>query len=319
MFVNLLKTPCLGLLFFSAALLLSAPENKVADLLFIDNGEVKVGIDRAMGASITWLSWKDHPKNIVNIHDPGRLIQQSYYAGRRLDRTAAGQNVNWSPWRWNPIQGGGVGSWARVTRFEKLNQSTLFGETVPKLWDMPNEEAAAVMSQWTGFEPSMPNVIVVRNRIICRRDRGDAWGPAIRSPQEVPACYFTRNFDRFESYLGDGEWRRESQEAGPPWGRAKPPLKAMACFNEAGQGVAIFSPTSGDTWNFGPHRNEPSDDPEGGPCVHVAPVTHILLGPKSTYEYRYWLVFGDEARIAADLDALRARYSAERGNLSDSR
>jgi len=313
----------LVLLSFTSCMTMSPERSASADsaaprppeLLLIDNGTAKIGIDRAMGASITWLSWDGHPKNVINIHDPGRLIQQSYYAGLRLDRTADGQHEHWSPWSWNPIQGGGVGSWARVTRFKKRNNSTLYGKTIPKLWDMPNEEADAVMKQWTSFEPGIPNVIVVRNRITCNRKIDDRWGPAVRSPQEVPACYFTRNFDRFESYLGDGKWRSETQDAGPPWGRTSPLLKAMACFNAEGQGIAIFSPTSGDSWNFGPHTDTPSDDPNGGPCVHIAPVTHIHLGPKSTYEYRYWLVVGDEAQIAASLDMLATKYAEERGRL----
>ena len=58
------------------------------DLLTVDNGTVKIGIDRAKGASITWLSWTAYPKNIVNSADPGRLIQQSYYAGHSLNLTA---------------------------------------------------------------------------------------------------------------------------------------------------------------------------------------------------------------------------------------
>src|SRR5688572_11743353 len=74
------------------------------ELLLLDNGTVKVGIDRAKGAAITWLSWTAYPKNAVNIADPGRLIQQSYYAGLRLDRKADGQHKAWSPWAWNPIQ-----------------------------------------------------------------------------------------------------------------------------------------------------------------------------------------------------------------------
>ena len=58
------------------------------DLLFLDNGTVKVGIDREKGAAITWLSSQEHKKNIVNSSDPGRLIQQSYYAGKSIDRRA---------------------------------------------------------------------------------------------------------------------------------------------------------------------------------------------------------------------------------------
>jgi hypothetical protein len=73
---------------FSSCLLVSwvSAEN----LLTIDNGSVKVGIDREKGGAITWLSSRGYPRNIVNIADPGRLIQQSYYAGRSLDRTSEG-------------------------------------------------------------------------------------------------------------------------------------------------------------------------------------------------------------------------------------
>ena len=105
--------------------MLNASPLPAADLLTIDNGSVKVGIDREKGGAITWLSSDAYPHNTVNIADPGRLIQQSYYAGRSLDRTSAGQSKAWSPWPWNPIQGGGVGglgsngTWARVTAFEK--------------------------------------------------------------------------------------------------------------------------------------------------------------------------------------------------------
>lgn len=288
------------------------------EILSIDNGIAKIGIDKSKGASITWLSWDGYPKNTVNIHDPGRLIQQSYYAGKRLDRTTEGQTQAWSPWSWNPIQGGGTGSWASVTRFEKTEEGkSLYAETIPKLWDMPNEDAEAIMKQWTAFETDMPETIVVRNQIIVNRKPGDPWGPAANTPQEVPACYFTRNFDTFRVYLGNGKWNTVTQKPGPPWGHAAPPLKIMACFNKEGQGVAIFSPTSGETWNFGPHVAVMTDDPKGSPCVHVAPVSRVNLGPQSTYEYRYWLVVGDQKRISHSLDKLLKLYSEERGTLTN--
>ena len=298
--------------------LAQAPKVKTGDLLTIDNGTVKIGIDRNRGAAITWLSWADHPRNTVNHADPGRLIQQSYYAGRQHDRRSEGQHKAWSPWTWNPIQGGGVGSWARVTTFEQRDKGqTLYGETVPKLWDMADEEAEAVMRQWTSFEPDMPNVIVVRCEFVARRDPGDRWGPASIRPQEVPACYFTRQFDRFKSYLGDGKWRNESAVPGPPWGKADPPKNAMACFSEAGQGIAVFSPGGTETWNFGPHQRGKSADPTAGPCVHIAPVVKVKMGPTSTLRYRYWLVVGTESEINSCLDSLWKKYAGERVKLSD--
>lgn len=289
--------------------------NRVEDHLFLDNGTVKIGLNRTKGASITWLSWAAHPKNIVNHSDPGRLVQQSYYAGRSLDRKADGQSSSWSPWPWNPIQGGGIGSWARVTELKQIADGTLFGETIPKLWDMPDEEAAAVMRQWTAFEPGMPEVVVVRCEFVSMRAENDRWGTTKLSQQEVPACYFTRAFSRFRSYLGAGQWRDETQPPGPPWGKAEPPRKAMACFAAGGQGVAIFSPAATQPWNFGPHGGGDSDESAAGPCVHVAPIDRVQMGPRSTYRFRYWLIVGTESQIAARLDALWGKYANEKVEL----
>ena len=78
---------------FGASLLQAKPPVKrpEPELLKIDNGTVQIGIDKAMGASITHLSWTSlGQKNIVNSYDPGRLIQQSYYAGSRIDRRKEG-------------------------------------------------------------------------------------------------------------------------------------------------------------------------------------------------------------------------------------
>ncbi len=300
---------------FFATHTLMAQDPVQDDLLLLDNGTVKIGINRAKGASITWLSWATYPMNMVNSHDPGRLIQQSYYAGKMLDRKAEGQHEAWSPWSWNPIQGGGIGSWARVEVFKRIDAQTLYGETIPKLWDMPNEEATALMRQWTGFEPGMPNVLRIRCKFISERAPDDRWGTTPRSPQEVPACYFTRNFDTLKSYLGGGKWREESAAIGPPWNHARPPRGAMACFNSDGQGVAVFSP-SGESWNFGPHAGGRSADPSAAPCVHLAPVILARLAPRATFTYRYWLVVGTETQIEDRLEALWSLYAGERPEIA---
>lgn len=294
----------------------------VDDILFIDDGEIRVGIDSRKGAAITWLSSKSYPQNMVNLADPGRLIQQSYYAGKRLNRQSEGQHLNWSPWTWNPIQGGGVGSggskgtWANVTAFRGTT-SLLYSETIPKLWDMRDEEAEAVMKQWTEFEEGLTGVAKVRCQVVCTRQLNDRWGAARQSPQEVPACYFTRRFSYTASYLGDGKWRSETQAPGPPWGTAKPPLKAMAAFDASGLGVGVFSPTSDQHWNFGPHGSGDSGDPLAGPCLHIAPVSRIKLGPQATFGYRYWLVVGDRKTIASRFDDLVRKYSNERSQLTE--
>ena len=316
---KLLLTALLLATFLSPALSLgqatpNIQERPAPQLLKLDNQIVQVGIDKSLGASITWLSSKEYPSNMVNIHDPGRLIQQSYYAGDRLDRSAEGQTSHWTPWTWNPIQGGGTHSWARVTVFEtRENGTVLYSETIPKLWDMPNEEAQALMKQWTSLEPGLPNTIRVRNQLICQRNPNDRWGPGKNRHQELPALYFTRNFDRFQNYLGNGKWEKisENRKEDAPWSKSSPPLQAMASLNENGQGIGIYCPSAGNQWNFGPHGEKPSADPRGGPCSHIAPLATIQLGPTSTLTYRYWMILGTEEEIAQSFDTLMKQCSKQ--------
>jgi hypothetical protein len=49
--------------------------------------------------------------------------------------------------------------------------------------------------------------------------------------------------------------------------------------------------------------------------MHVAPLDRVALGPKSLYRYRYWLIVGTAAQIAAHLDTLWTKYSGDRAEL----
>lgn len=285
--------------------------SRAEDVRRVHRSENSVGVDAAKGGSITWLSFGDSG-NVVNIADPGRLIQQSYYAGKSLDRTAESQHPVWSPWPWNPIQGGGVGAWATasVIRQEGLRLSS---ETIPKLWDMPNEPATALMKQTTGFEEGVDNVIRVTCEFRSQRPADDRWGAtAVPRGQELPACYFTRRHSRISSYLGDGKWREEHYRPGPPWFQCRPPLAVMGCFDETDRGVAVFSPVATKPWNFGAAGGGKSGDPRDKTCIHIAPIEVLKLGPKSSLKYSYWLVVGTRDDVAASLDRLIAAHRSER-------
>lgn len=302
---------------FASQLEAAPPATAASDVWLLDSGTVQVGIDRLKGGAISWLSSSVHPSNLVNIHDPGRFIQQSYYAGLRLDRADEGQSPAWSPWRWNPIQCGSFASWARVTQIQRLKDGVLFTASVPKLWDMRDEEASATMQQWTYFEPGMPHVIAVRCRFESNRDELDRWGPALRLPQEVPACYFVRHLDRVFSYLGHGMWRAEAEQPGPPWSHCNPPRRTLALLDEHGFGVAIFSTGATGRWSYGPHGPGNSDLSTDNTCMHISPLALATLGAHSTYEYRYWLIVGTQDEIAKAADVLWAKYHTAQPTLSD--
>ena len=50
-------------------------------ITFLDDGEVRIGMDLALGGAVTFISSKDHPGNIINSADLGRQIQMSHYSG----------------------------------------------------------------------------------------------------------------------------------------------------------------------------------------------------------------------------------------------
>jgi hypothetical protein len=92
----------------------------------------------------------------------------------------------------------------------------------------------------------------------------------------------------------------------------------MACFNEKSQGVGLFSPVANRHWNFGPvGTSSPSAKPTDNPCVHMAPIATVRMGPQTTLEYRYWLVVGSKAEIAASFDVLLKKYKKEKMKITD--
>ena len=76
----------------------------------IGSNSIRLKQDLTRGGAICYISLSNEDRNLVNICDEGRYIQQSYYAGRSVNRQDEGQCATWSPWSWNPIQ---VGDYAR--------------------------------------------------------------------------------------------------------------------------------------------------------------------------------------------------------------
>ena len=115
--------------------------------LKIDNDTLLVKLDLTRGGAISYISLSNSTRSVVNIADEGRYIQQSYYAGRTLDRRSEGQSANWSPWSWNPIQvGDAYRNRAQILTAEK-NGDTLYVKCIPMQWDMNNRPAEAEMEQ----------------------------------------------------------------------------------------------------------------------------------------------------------------------------
>ncbi len=289
-----------------------------SEATYLDNGTLRMGTPTTQGGAINFLA-PSGGGNLINWHDPGRLIQQSYYAGLSLNRTASGQSSSWSPWTWNPIQGGDAsGKKSQVIEMTRFDSGIgFFTRTVPLLWDMTTgEKAKAWIDQWNQFEPGIPDVIRVTCRFTCFRDSTDIWGGPVARHQELPAVYLIRSLSKAVTYQGSNPWNNEATEeiqtyfpgTSFPWGRYYPTEYWVAMVDPATNvGVGLYSPMGSTLWNVGAVGTPPGG-PTSSQTMHMAPIRTLKLGEDSILSYRYWVIYGNLATIRARVYQLRQIY-----------
>jgi hypothetical protein len=279
-----------------------ADESRPTYTEFLDNGVIRVGIEtKAYGGAITYVSVSGETRNLVNNHDRGRQIQQSYYAGESLDRQSEGQSKHWSPWPWNPIQVGDTfGNSAKVVKVRNSGR-TIYVKTVPLLWDMENETAECEFETWVRLHG---NTAHVRNRLTVHRT-DERWGVRLCS-QELPAVYSIGDLHRLMTYAGPApfSWApvNEIENNGPPWasfGHDQPTEKWAALVDEKNWGLGVYNAkTELFTGGFhGKVGGEEFDDSTG----YVSPLRTVALEKRDRFSYEYDLIVGtvDEIRAFA--------------------
>jgi hypothetical protein len=284
---------------------LQAPKELVAD-----NGILTVKFDLTRGGAISWISKSGSTRSLVNIADEGRYIQQSYYAGKSLDRKADGQSPSWSPWAWNPIQvGDAFRNRARILDY-KESKDTLYVKCIPMQWDMNNKPAEAEMEQWTFLQG---NVLTIRNRLTCHRT-DQLYGDSLVRNQELPAVYPISALKNLYMYEGEKPFsngpikKLEVKNLSTGfWGRYAPVSENwMAFVDESNYGMAVYNPIC--TMFLAGMAGVPDKDAKDGSTSYIAPIRDEILYKNSVYEYEYYILIGD-------LDLMRKQIYAIRNNL----
>lgn len=268
--------------------------------LVADNGTLVVKLDLTRGGAISWISFSGSERSLVNIADEGRYIQQSYYAGKSLDRKADGQAPRWSPWPWNPIQvGDAFRNRAKILDFIQTKDS-LYVKCIPMQWDMNNKPAEAEMEQWTKLEG---NVLKIRNRLTVHRT-DNIYGDSIVCDQELPAVYPISALKNLAAYLGSVPFSNDTVSKPTVihledgfWGRYENvPENWMAFVDDNNFGMAVYNPQC--TRFLAGMSGVPGKEAADGPTSYIAPVKKEMLTKNCVYEYSYFIVIGqlDEMR-----------------------
>jgi hypothetical protein len=287
----------------------SAPEFFSASLQYpepiLDNDTLLLKLDLSRGGAISYISLSGSERNIVNIADEGRYIQQSYYAGQRTDRKSEGQSASWSPWSWNPIQvGDAYRNKAKILSFKKTG-NTMYIKCNPMLWDMKNQPAEAEMEQWTSLNG---NVIKVRNRLSCHRT-DSIYLEGILNDQELPAVYPVSALKNLYTYFGDKPFTNDALSkpvtenlSGGFWGRYGNDTVTenwMAYVDDAKWGIGVYNPLCS---NFlAGMFLEPGGEANSNSTSYIAPVKKEIINKNSVYEYEYYLIVGEIEEIRSKI------------------
>jgi hypothetical protein len=286
------RTGCLLSLLFLAGLV---PRTAFAEKMsYLENDQIKIGVDLDLGGSITYLALSSDGKNLVNSHDFGRQIQQSYYSGPQPFGNS--HHRGWENWPWNPIgTGDAYGNHGPLLQHTNDGR-ILHVEAVPMQWALRNVPGDCTIETWIELEA---NAAWVRCRLNNHRDDKTEY-PA--RDQELPAVYCIGELHRLLTYDGTapftGGLLHEIKNVGPPWASWEATENWAALVDQTGNGVGIVHPG---VLHFigGFNSQKAKGGPKDNSTGYMSPVRQEILDHNIVYEYRYALVVGSLASIRA--------------------
>lgn len=255
---------------------------------YLDNGSIRIGVDKSRGSAIGYLALSKDKRNLLNHHDEGRFIQQSYYGDR--DGSIWGKK----PWSYNPVQGGSYkGEDAKTLDF-KLTEKELFAKIEPLHWANAKTCPEAIMQEWITLDGSVAKI----------RMRLDYTGPSQKANahQEMPAMFvdfalphlmFERDgkLIKHAPHLLGKDLKPEGITYTGNW---------LAYVDDTNFGIGIYTPGTQDAVTYR-HRGNGSTGPNGSACSYVAPVRRMTLTQGLVVDYNFYLTIGT-------LDEIRARF-----------
>lgn len=263
---------------------------------YIDNGQIRIGVDRSRGACIGFFSESKSKRNLLNHYDTGRFIQQSYYGA------PDGSKWNGKPWVYNPVQGGHwKGKVSRILDF-KIDRTTqtIHAKVEPRSWASGTACPEAIMQQTISLDQSVARIRFRMN--YTGKDQ------SVVKDQEMPAVFVDAQLAELV-YVEKGKlkrripkWPNEPGTASENW---------VAYVNKKNWGVGVYTPN---TERFTCYRakGDGKTGPTGSACSYVAPLRRFSLQSGLAVEYDVYLTIGSLADIRKRFAAMRKKGELRR-------
>lgn len=276
------------------------PKGTETMMSFLDNGQIRLGVDLTRGGAVTFLADCRDGENRINNWDWGRQVQMSFYSGPvPFQPPGTELAANWKALGWNPIQSGDHFRHGSRVLSHTNDGRTIEVRCVPMIWPLSNVPAECEFSCTYRLEGK---VVRVTSRL--ENHRSDRTQYAARS-QELPAVYTNGRWYKLVTYRGGHPFTGapvttvvdRDDGKGWPWRRFYSPECWAALVDEQDEGVGVCNPG---IYEFsGGFAGKPKG--QGGEhdsqTGYVSPLGWEILDHNITYEYSYALVVGSVKEI----------------------
>jgi hypothetical protein len=263
---------------------------------FLDNGRIRIGVNRSAGGAVGWFSETGAGENLLNHYDHGRYVQQSWYGDED------GSDWNGKPWRWNPVQGGGWrGEAAETLEWRTDSPASLYAQTRPRHWATGKPVDEVRFEQW----------ITLEDRVARIRFRMTHTGEASHAPrhQELPAVFVNGRHTTLVHYAGDAPWTGgEPARSIPGWpneGRKITENWAAYIDPETDRGIGVYVPVADEITCYRFGQKGGRDE-----CSYFAPVKTLAVTRGFTFEYEVFMTAGTVAEMRERFGRIRAAAGA---------
>lgn len=254
---------------------------------YLDNGTIRIGVDKERGSAIGYFALSKDKRNFLNHFDEGRFIQQSYYGDP--DGSVWGK----TPWVYNPVQGGSYkGENAKTLEFRQTDKE-IYAKVEPLHWANAKACPEAIMSEQITLDGAVAKIRMQLNYTGETQKRN--------AHQEMPAMFVDFALPHLMFEL-DGKLVKHAPKI---LGKDLKPENIrytgnwLAYVDDKNYGIGIYTPGSQEAVTY---RATGRPGPNGGGCSYVAPVRKFQLTKDLVTEYHFYLTIGT-------LDEIRQRFA----------
>ena len=263
---------------------------------YLDNGTLRIGVDRSRGACIGFFGESKTKRNLLNHFDEGRFVQQSYYG------QADGSDWNGQPWVYNPIQGG---SWkgvpSKVLTLKKTDNK-IYAKIEPRHWANGKLCPEMVMEETLTLDGAVAKISFKMR--YAGEDQGEP------RHQELPAAFIDGELKSF-FYEKAGTITSEAprilaengEEGVDGLALGTSTSEWVAYLDDDKWGIGIYTPGTSEFTVYRALGDGPTG-PKGSAVSYVAPVRTFALTKGMEFKYDVYFTIGTIDEIRANFDKI---------------